>query len=523
MFAAAISKNKFNKSKNYQKITNRIKDNSLVEYIENNSILKILLSAGISRKLNVSDEHVMYLTNELNLLIKYGKNFEESYFLAYDVCNHYNELGFFINIGRGSLTSSMLAYIAGITKIDPILYDLTYHRFVFPGMDKIIFDIDVHDRSIAEKFLIKKYKNNFAYFGTQSFWKVKNAFKDVMEKDQFFGKFAHNDMAFYTKTLSDEFSQPGHTISDIKIKLIKDLTEAGILSSEKWLDAFLMDQKKIAQDINNIRASEFDFSGKKSFEFIIGNNIHLKSLFERYKDAKDEILGLIGTHKSYGVHAVGFVLIEPTEKLAFVSEQNGFKVLDPACSDLDSVLKINILGLTVLEEINQHLKATGTTLNLENIDLSKNEWMLFKNELISGKNEYFQGSIGKFIKIDNFKLESLFDFAKITSYCRPGPLSSYKLSTLNEECPVRFSGILAHTNGWILFQEDVIKIAELVGVDEPALFLKNFAKARALEQYKEKLYPEEFEFLKKYSMLAFNKAHAISYGMYSFLDYSLQK
>ena len=52
------------------------------------------------------------------------------------------ELGVSVGPGRGSAAGSAVAYCLGITKIDPIQYDLLFERFLNP--DRISLpDIDV--------------------------------------------------------------------------------------------------------------------------------------------------------------------------------------------------------------------------------------------------------------------------------------------------------------------------------------------------------------------------------------------
>jgi DNA polymerase III alpha subunit len=129
------------------------------------------------------------------------------------------------------------------------------------------------------------------------------------------------------------------------------------------------------------------------------------------------------------------------------------------------------------------------------------------------------------IKENNLKCNALIDFAIITSTCRPGWINlREKIGVDNDNCPERFKPALKETNGWLIFQEDLLSIAELVLKDLSNInIIKDFSKGINMDFYKTVFTGEEFDFLSKYAKLTFNKAHAVSYALNSLYVYRCDK
>ena len=85
-----------------------------------------------------------------------------SYFLInYDIVSYSKSKGF-IHVGRGSGANSIVAYIIGITDVDPIELDLYFERFINPfRASPPDFDIDFSwkDREDITKYIFKRFKN----------------------------------------------------------------------------------------------------------------------------------------------------------------------------------------------------------------------------------------------------------------------------------------------------------------------------------------------------------------------------
>ncbi len=94
-----------------------------------------------------------------------------------------NELGVWVGPGRGSAAGSVVAYCLGITKLDPLKYDLLFERFLNPdriSLPDIDTDFDDDGRGKVLQWVMDKYgHDNCAHIITYSTMATKNAIKDV--------------------------------------------------------------------------------------------------------------------------------------------------------------------------------------------------------------------------------------------------------------------------------------------------------------------------------------------------------
>ena len=93
------------------------------------------------------------------------------------------ELGVIVGPGRGSAAGSVVAYCLGITKIDPLKYDLLFERFLNPdrvNLPDIDTDFDDDGRGKVLRWVMDKYGHeNCAHIITYGTMATKNSIKDV--------------------------------------------------------------------------------------------------------------------------------------------------------------------------------------------------------------------------------------------------------------------------------------------------------------------------------------------------------
>ncbi len=93
------------------------------------------------------------------------------------------ELGVSVGPGRGSAAGSAVAYCLGITKIDPVKYDLLFERFLNPdriSLPDIDVDFDDDGRGKVLSWVTQKYgENNVAHIITYGTMATKSALKDI--------------------------------------------------------------------------------------------------------------------------------------------------------------------------------------------------------------------------------------------------------------------------------------------------------------------------------------------------------
>lgn len=93
------------------------------------------------------------------------------------------ELGVWVGPGRGSAAGSAVAYCLGITKLDPVKYDLLFERFLNPdriSLPDIDIDFDDDGRKKVLTWVTEKYgAANVAHIITFQTMATKNSIKDV--------------------------------------------------------------------------------------------------------------------------------------------------------------------------------------------------------------------------------------------------------------------------------------------------------------------------------------------------------
>lgn len=77
-----------------------------------------------------ANEYSKRLDDELNVIIP--QNFSDYFLIEEDMINATKQAGFLVGPGRGSAAGSLVAYLLGITTLDPIENDLLFERFLNP-------------------------------------------------------------------------------------------------------------------------------------------------------------------------------------------------------------------------------------------------------------------------------------------------------------------------------------------------------------------------------------------------------
>ena len=144
--------------------------------------LRKLTFDGLKRKYKeLTDEIVSRAEYELNVIISMG--FTDYFLIVWDFINFAETHGIPVGPGRGSGVGSIVAYAIGITKLNPLKYDLIFERFLNPErVSNPDFDIDfcVDRRGEVIDYVIEKYGaenvSQIVTFGTLA---SKAAVKDV--------------------------------------------------------------------------------------------------------------------------------------------------------------------------------------------------------------------------------------------------------------------------------------------------------------------------------------------------------
>ena len=271
---------------------------------------------------NDLEERILF---ELNVIKNSG--YPGYFLIVQDLIKAAIEMGVSVGPGRGSAAGSVVAYCLGITKIDPIKYDLLFERFLNPdrvSMPDIDIDFDDEGRGRVIEYVIEKYgANQVAQIITYGKMAAKSSIRDTAR--------------VLDLSLGD---------ADRIAKLIPNL---------KLKDIFEKDEKKLN---NDLRSEDFS------------NVLELKSLSEG-DDLQAETINqariLEGSLRNVGTHACG-IIITPDDITNFVpiatAKDSDLFVTQYDNSVVESagLLKMDFLGLKTLTLIKDTVKLIKLSL-----------------------------------------------------------------------------------------------------------------------------------------------------------------
>ena len=121
--------------------------------------LRDLTEEGLKKRYPVMTQEIKDRVDyELSIITK--MNFVEYFLIVWDFVHYSENIGLFMGAGRGSGAGSIVAYCLGITKVDPLKYNLLFERFINPERVTMPdFDIDFQDDRRKEiiEYVTQKY------------------------------------------------------------------------------------------------------------------------------------------------------------------------------------------------------------------------------------------------------------------------------------------------------------------------------------------------------------------------------
>lgn len=129
----------------------------------NNYLERLCKNALTKRYNNVTDEIKDRLKKELDTINQMG--FADYFLIVYDYVSYAKKENIAVGPGRGSAAGSIVAYLLGITDVDPIKYGLLFERFLNPervSMPDIDIDFCYVRRDEMIEYMVKKYGSDHA-------------------------------------------------------------------------------------------------------------------------------------------------------------------------------------------------------------------------------------------------------------------------------------------------------------------------------------------------------------------------
>lgn len=461
------------------------------------------------RKKRVSsyDQSIVNKRIDYELKIITSKGYATYFLIVADFVNWAKKQGIAVGPGRGSVAGSLVAYILGITDINPLDYNLPFERFLNPERPTPPdIDIDFADKRRDEvlHYVSNKYgEDKVAQIITFGSMEARLAVRDV------------------ARALGLSYSQ-----GDRIAKMIP--------------------------------------FGKQGFAMTIAaaleESTQLKFAYQTEPEVKkvlDIARRLEGLPRHSSIHAAGVVISDKpmTEYVPLQRDSKEGKIItqyDMYCLDLNAVsnqkavglLKVDFLGLrnlTIIEEALKYVeKNSGKKIDIHTVPLDDKKTF----ELISQGNNVgvFQLESGGMRRLaKDLKPTKLSDITAMVALYRPGPMDLIPLFLEGKKNLKKIKylhpdlkPILEETYGVLVYQEQVMEIAHslagytmseadnlrmAMGKKKKDLMKKEkekFLKGCLVRGYKKSMVENLWNFMEKFAAYGFNKPHSASYALIAY-------
>lgn len=410
--------------------------------------IRKLIDEGVKKKYGHETQVIRdRIESELAVIEKQG--FVEYFLIVWDYINAARNMGISVGPGRGSGAGSIVAYLIGITNIDPLKYQLYFERFL--NSERVSapdFDVDFEDirRPDVIQYVKDKYGENrvckIVTFGTMA---AKNAIKDV------------------GRALSVPYADCDKITKSIPSKQIKfgkeiEYKRPNIL--EKVFGFYKPNKKEIAE-------------GLTPEHFAVDEIVEMYRSDPNIKRVADIAMRLEDTPRNCSTHACGVIIghevLDQHMPLSLNGEDLTSQYVGPELEHL-GFLKMDFLGLRNLTDIKQCVEYVKQNHGIE-IDFETctyDDPKVF--ELISSGNTQaiFQiESIGFQKFLQQLRPTCIEDIVAAVSLFRPGPMDSIPRFVENKHNPEKITfdhpllvPILEQTYGCIVYQEQVMRIVQ---------------------------------------------------------------
>ena len=432
---------------------------------------------------------------ELTILEELG--FIDYILLNWDILNYCHENEIPTGAGRGSAAGSLILYLIGVTKVDPIKYGLFFERFVSKSRARKIVDNGV---TFLDGSLLADVDNDISY----------ERRKEVI---------AYIENKFKGKTC----------------KILTMNTLSGKLCIKEC--------GKIVGELEESKVNEVSESIPKKFGKVapLTQAFQDSDKFREFCNAYPMVYAvarkLENLNKNTGVHPSGIAIShdELTDLMPVQKTGDGDLVSGYDMNNVSELtVKFDILGLRTLSVLQDVCKQTG--VNLMDIDLSSNLIYDYLKDLQNPQGLFQIEADTNFRVCQKVKPRSLEELSAVVAIARPGALeflqnyATYIESGNFQSVNPFFDEELSYTGGIPLYQEQLMKMAVKVGftLDESEQLRRIVGKKKVdqIEAWKQKIedkikennLTEEignvlWKVAEDSANYSFNKSHSISYAI----------
>ena len=475
-------------------------------------LLKTKVMEGASERYkNIDDEIISRINYELDVINTMG--FASYFLIVGDLIEFAKKNKIRTGAGRGSAAGSIVSYCLGITGIDPIKYGLIFERFLNKGrksLPDIDMDFDERYRTDVINYAIEKYgQDKVAHIVTFATIKAKQAIRDA------------------ARVLGLPFSS-----GDKVAKLMPPMILGNTATISECLE--------LDQDNTSGYSKEF-YSASEELRKEYGSDIEVKKII-------DIALGLEGLRRQDGIHAAAIV-ISPENITNYLPIQrkgeNSEIVTQYEMHTVEQLglLKMDFLGLRNLSILDRTIELIGDPqFDIDNVLLDDPKtFKLFSEGRMTGVFQ-LESRVAQTVS-KNLNPKRFEDIVALVALIRPGPLGAGMHNEFADRANSRreieylhndLEPILSETYGIILYQEQVMQIAEKIagfnlqeadnlrvamGKKIPKVMEEQrikFTEGAANKGYSEQFAIELFDQIAYFAGYGFNKSHSVPYALLAY-------
>ena len=412
------------------------------------------------------------------------------------------ELGVWVGPGRGSAAGSVVAYCLGITKLDPLKYDLLFERFLNPdriSLPDIDTDFDDDGRGKVLQWVMDKYGHeNCAHIITYGTMAAKNAIKDV-------GR-----------------------VEKVPLPVVNAWCKAMPERLPDGMKPKLANYLKVTPELQQAEASVNQNEA---------NTIKYAKMLE-------------GTIRNTGIHACGFIIcrdpisdhvpVSTADDPDFPDTKTAVTQYDGHVIESTGLIKMDFLGLKTLSEQKEAVKnvklTRGIDIDLDNIPIDDElTYQLYQKGQTIGTFQFESAGMQKYLR--ELHPTVFEDLIAMNALYRPGPMDYIPsfIARKNGREPITYDiditeKYLKDTYGITVYQEQVMllsrQLANFTRGESDALrkamgkkkkdivdaMKPKFIEGGKKNGHDEKVLEKIWADWEKFASYAFNKSHAACYS-----------
>lgn len=452
----------------------------------------------IKYKIKDVSEYMERMYMELEVIEKLG--FVSYFLIVRDFMEYAKENNILCGPGRGSVCGSLVAYLANLTKVDPIKYNLLFDRFLSVHRTGSIPDVDCDFASSGRQsmfdYVVNKYgADHCAAVSTFQIRKAKSAIKDACR--------------------------------------IMDIEDAEAIAKL-------------------IPMTYYDEDGDKMSDLSIKESLKVVPELREYETIYPEMFAMAikleGLPRASSIHAAGTLIAKtPLHDLVPMIKKDGDGILNATSFDLSQaekmmLVKYDFLGLSTLDVIADVQEQTGDIFDVEFDNYNdKRIWDLIGSRNTTGLFQIASKTYKD--RMPRLKPKTIEELAACLALVR-GPCISAGTDKLYMDIqegkaeikklhPV-YDNATLKTNGIMIYQEELMECCKNFGLPlhkgydlMKASAKKNMEK---IESYKDELhnlskdidvpeniFEEIFQMIVDSGLYSFNKSHAVAYAIMCYM------